>query len=63
MRKSLLIQIYLNMASAYIQLDNFSVAKQVCDDALALSGRVSQIYLRKAQAIILNIDSTIEETE
>ena len=47
------------MAAAYIHLNNFSVALQACDDAFALSDRVSQIFLRKAQAIIMNKDSTI----
>ena len=60
MRKSLLIQIYLNMAAAYIKLNNFNLANQVLDDAFKLSDKVSQIYLRKAQAILSNKSSSIE---
>lgn len=60
MRKSLLIQIYLNMAAAYIKLNNFNFANQVLDDAFKLSDKVSQIYLRKAQAILSNKSSSLE---
>jgi hypothetical protein len=37
MRKSLLIQVYLNMAAAYINLNHFSLAEQVINDGLELS--------------------------
>ena len=60
MRKSLLIQVYLNMAATYIQLNNFSLAIRVCDDAFDLSERVSQVYMRKTQAIVANRCSTVE---
>ena len=33
MRKSLLIQVYLNMTAAYIYLNHYSLAQQVLDDA------------------------------
>lgn len=61
MRKSLLIQIYLNMAAAYIKLNNFYLARMVLDDAFKLSDKVSQIYLRKAQAILCNKSSTLAQ--
>jgi hypothetical protein len=32
MRKSLLVQIYLNMAAAYINLHHYKLAEQVIDD-------------------------------
>lgn len=54
MRKSLLIQLYLNMAATYINLNNFDVAHEILDDALQISDKVSQVYLRKAQATLLN---------
>lgn len=54
MRKSLLIQVYLNMAAAYIKLNYFSLAESVLEDALLLSDKVSQIYLRKAQIPLTN---------
>lgn len=60
MRKSLLVQLYLNMAAAYIQLHHYRLAEQVIDDGLALSDRVSQLYFRKAQAIALCKNSTLE---
>ena len=59
MRNSLLIQIYLNMAAAYIKLNNFSLARQVIEDGFKLSDRVSQLYLRKAQAIVYNHSSSL----
>lgn len=63
MRKSLLIQIYLNMAAAYIKLNHYSLAKSVLDDAYALSDKVSQIYLRRGQIALCNRSSSIEELE
>ena len=61
MRKSLLVQIYLNMAAAYIYTHHYHLAQQVCDDGLLLSDKVSQLYFRKAQAISLRKDSSQEE--
>ena len=63
MRKSLLLQVYLNMAAAYIHLRNYSVAVEVCNDAFDLSEKVSQVYLRKAQATISNESCTVEKAE
>lgn len=37
MRKSLLVQVYLNMAAAYINLNHFSLAEQVINDGLELT--------------------------
>lgn len=61
MRKSLLVQLYLNMASAYINLHHYKLAEQVVNDGLALSDRVSQLYFRKAQCIGLCKNSTLEQ--
>ena len=61
MRKSLLIQIYLNMCAAYIQTHHYSLALQTCEDGLALSDNVSQLYFRKAQAIALDLSSSSEQ--
>lgn len=63
MRKSLLIQIYLNMCAAYINTDHFSLAEQVCDEGIALCDKVSQLYFRKAQALSLRKDATIQQLE
>ena len=60
MKNSLLIQIYLNMAAAYIKLNNFSLAVKILEDGLLLSDRVSQLYMRIAQAICYNKSSTID---
>ncbi len=54
MRKSLLVQIYLNMAAAYIHTHHYQLARKVCDDGLLLTDKVSQLYFRKAQAISLD---------
>lgn len=59
MRKSLLVQTYLNMAAAYIQTHHYYLAEQVCNDGLELTDKVSQLYFRKAQAISLRKDSSI----
>lgn len=61
MRKSLLVQLYLNMASAYINLHHYSLAQTACDDAFALSDKVSQLYFRKAQSIGLSKSSSIPQ--
>jgi tetratricopeptide (TPR) repeat protein len=61
MRKSLLVQIYLNMAAAYIQTHHYYLAEKLCDEALELTDQVSQLYFRKAQAIALRKDATIED--
>jgi hypothetical protein len=37
MRKSLLIQIYLNMAAAYMNLNHYSLAYQVMEDSFIVS--------------------------
>lgn len=58
MRKSLLVQIYLNMAAAYMQLHHYSLAEQAIKDGLALSDKVSQLYFRLAQSIALRMDSS-----
>ena len=61
MRKSLLVQLYLNMAAAYINLHHYSIAEQIVNDGLELSDRVSQLYFRKAQTIGLCKSSTLEK--
>ncbi len=61
MRKSLLVQLYLNMAAAYVNLHHYKLAEQVINDGLALSDRVSQLYFRKAQCIGLCKNSSLEQ--
>ena len=63
MHKSLLLQIYMNMAAAYMNLNHFSLAEQVVDDSFKLSEKVSQAYLRKAQSLILRKDCTLEQAK
>lgn len=63
MRKSLMVQIYLNMAAAYMKLHHFSLAIQCCNDASSLTDRVSQILFRRAQAIVLNKTSTVTDLQ
>lgn len=60
MRRSLLIQLYLNMAATYIKLNHHSVAYQILEDASKLSDKVSQIYLRQAQVALSNKSSSLE---
>ena len=61
MHKSLLLQVYMNMAAAYMNLNHFSLAEQVTNDALELSEKVSQTYLRKAQSLVLRKDCTLTQ--
>ena len=61
MRKSLMIQVFLNMSAAYINIHHYSLAIKVCDEGMALSDKVSQLYFRKAQAIALNKSATHDE--
>lgn len=59
MRKSLLVQVYLNMAAAYIQTHHYYLAEQVCNDGLLLTDKVSQLYFRKAQSLSLRKDASV----
>ena len=61
MRKSLVIQAYLNMAACYIHLNHFSLALQCMEDSLMLSDQISQIYMRKAQTLSLRKDSSLAD--
>ena len=61
MRKSLLVQVYLNMAAAYMQLHHYSLAQTVIEDGLTLTNKVSQLYFRKAQCISLSKDATSDQ--
>jgi Tfp pilus assembly protein PilF len=63
MRKSLLVQIYLNMAAAYTHLNHFALAERVLQDALEISDKVSQVYLRRAQAALCNKSSSVEQLQ
>lgn len=51
------------MAATYIKLNHYSLANQALDDAFALSDKVSQIYLRKAQVALSNRSSSLSELE
>lgn len=61
MRKSLMLQVLLNMAAAYCHLNHYSLALQCINDCMSLSEKVSQIYLRKAQVLIFNKGFTLED--
>ena len=54
-----MLQLLINMASAYLKLNHYHVAIQCIDDCLNLSDKVSQVYLRKAQILISNKASTL----
>lgn len=60
MRKSLMLQVLLNMATTYCHLNHYSLALKCIDDCFDLSDKVSQIYLRKAQALIYNKGYSLE---
>jgi tetratricopeptide (TPR) repeat protein len=63
MRKSLLVQIYLNMAAAYMKLGHYKLAQECCEDAQQMTNKVSQILFRKAQALAFNKSASISELE
>lgn len=61
MRKSLMLQVLLNMSVGYSKLGHYTVALQCVEDCLKLSDKVSQVYLRKAQVLIFNKGCSLEE--
>lgn len=61
MRKSLMLQVYLNMAATYIHLNNYKVALQCVEDCFSLSDKISQVHLRKAQILLSMQSATIDE--
>ncbi len=61
MRKSLMLQVLLNMSAAYSHLNHYSLALQCIEDCLKLSEKVSQVYLRKAQTLIFNKGYSLED--
>lgn len=61
MRKSLMLQVLLNMSVAYSKLGHYNVAIQCVEDCLKLSEKVSQVYLRKAQVLIFNKGCSLED--
>ena len=63
MRKSLMLQVLLNMSAVYCHLHHYSLALQCIEDCFKLTDKVSQVYLRKAQALIFNKSCTLEEAK
>ena len=61
MRKSLLCQAYINLSAAYMRTHHYSLAERVCNDGLALTDMVSQLYFRKAQALSLRNDCSLDQ--
>jgi len=61
MRKSLMLQVLLNMAATYCHLNHYSVALQCIEDCFEFSVKVSQIYLRKAQTLIFHKGHSLED--
>lgn len=49
------------MASAYMNINHFSLAEQVINDGLALSDKVSQLYFRKAPAFAYRRNASAEQ--
>ena len=63
MRKSLMLQVLLNMSAVYSHLHHYSLALRCIEDCLKLSEKVSQVYLRKAQALISNKSCSLEDAQ
>lgn len=61
MRKSLLCQAYLNLSAAYMRTHHYSLAERACNDGLTLTDMVSQLYFRKAQALSLRSDCSLDQ--
>lgn len=61
MRKSLLCQAYINLSAAYMRTHHYSLAERVCNDGLALTDMVSQLYFRKSQALSLRNDCSLDQ--
>jgi tetratricopeptide (TPR) repeat protein len=63
MRKSLMLQVLLNMSVAYGHLHHYTLALQCIEDCFGLTDKVSQIYLRKAQTLVFNKSCTFEDAQ
>jgi tetratricopeptide (TPR) repeat protein len=63
MRKSLMLQVLLNMSVAYSHLHHYTLALQCIEDCFGLTDKVSQIYLRKAQTLVFNKSCTFEDAQ
>ncbi len=62
MGDSMLFQVYLSLATAYMRMHHFRLARTACQDALRLR-KVSLAYFRLSQAITLDLSSTPSELE
>ena len=63
MRKSLLVQILLNLSASYIMLNHYSLAYVCCEEAEQLTDKVSQIQFRKAQCVALNQSASVSQLQ
>lgn len=63
LRNSMLLNIYMNLATTYMKLFHFKLAEQALADAMKITDKNSQIYLRRSQALSYNKWATIKDLE
>jgi len=61
MRNSMLLNIYLSLACAYLKLNHYSTAIVACEEGLKLSQNSSQLYFRRSQARAYNKGATLDD--
>jgi len=61
MRMSMLINIYLALACAYLKLNHYSAAILAIEEGLKLNPANSQLYFRRSQARVYNKSATLED--
>jgi len=61
MRNSMLMNIYLALACAYLKLSHYSAAIVAIEEGLKLTTSSSQLYFRRSQARAYNKGSTLED--
>jgi len=61
MRTSMLVNIYLALACAYLKLNHYSMAITALDEGIKLNGMTSQLFFRRSQARAYNKSATLED--
>lgn len=61
MRISMLVNIYMALACAYLKNNHYSMAITAIEDGLKLNNLTSQLYFRRSQARAYNKSSTLED--
>jgi len=63
LRNSMLLNIYMNLASVFMKLNYFKLAEQALSDAMKITDKNSQILFRRSQALSYNKWASLKELE